>query len=814
MGLEELSENQLKVIKDKYLRGDTLEKWLRGVAHNIALAELLYSDEIDKNKIFEDVIYKNKNNMILLHTLDTYNKRNKNFEKFINNLDKLSKEDTRAKEIVSKYENEFYNMFSNFEFLPNSPTLMNAGRQLQQLSGCFVLPAGDSIDEWGDTVKYTMLVHKSGGGTGFSFSRVRPRKDEVKSTKGVASGPTSLMRIIDRTTYEIKQGGTRRGANMGILMVDHPDILEFITAKSKKGELENFNISVALTKEFMDAYENGEKYNLVNPRDNSIVEKLDAREVFDLIVETAHKTADPGVIFIDRINEYNPTPKIGKIESTNPCGEQPLLPYESCNLGSISLPKFVSKGKMNYDELKKCINRAVRCLDDVIGVNNLPLPEIEELTKANRKIGLGVMGWAESLIEMGISYDSEEGIKKGEELMKFIDDTAFNASKKLAEERGVFPNHEKSIYKGKVKLRNATRTTIAPTGTIAIAAGLQGSGIEPLFSINYTRHNAAGLDALKEGKVPNEDDVFYECNPLFKKMAEEKKWFGFKSENELWKEISQNHGSVNGIDKIPKDIQKLFVTAHDIDPEGHIGMQAAFQKYTNNAVSKTINFRKGTSVEKVKETYMLAYKKRLKGITIYVDGSKDLQVLNLEDKVSDFPEERPKILIGLTRREKYGEHDGVNNKLYVTKNYHLSPRTFEDILRTLKEKGILYEVFGNSSQFNPKDFTAMTAHGKSISKMLQSGKSPEEVAGIFLDLPDGSVGWEKGYANKSIQDALAHAILDYPLKKEGTLSESPNHKNPQVIRDPCPDCGSIEYTIKREAGCQYNSCCNYSSKCG
>ncbi len=810
MGLEKLSENQLKVIKDKYLRGDTLEKWLRGVTHNIALAELLYSDEIDKKKIFENVSYKTKDNMYLLHHgLNTYDERHSNFKKFIGNLDRLSKEDSKAREIVSKYENEFYDMLSNFEFLPNSPTLMNAGRQLQQLSACFVLPVEDSIEGWGKTIMDTMSVHKSGGGTGFSFSKIRPNLDLVKSTKGIASGPLSPMRIIDKATAEVKQGGTRRGANMGILRIDHPDILDFIKAKSKKNELENFNISVALTKEFMNACENGEEYNLVNPRNNKVVKSLDAREVFDLIAKSAHETADPGIIFMDRINEYNPTPDLGMIERTNPCGEQPLLPYESCNLGSISLPKFIKDGKINYNKLEKCVKKAVRFLDNVLDVNNLPLPEIEEITKSNRKIGLGIMGWAESLIKMEISYNSEEGIRKGEEVMKFIDDSALNASKKLAEVRGVFPNHEKSIYKGKIKLRHASRTTIAPTGTIAITAGLQGSGIEPLFSIAYTRYNAAGLDALKEGKKPNENDVFYEYNSLFKEMAEKNEWFGFENESELWGEISHNHGSVKGIKKIPRDIQKLFATSHDIEPERHIKMQAAFQKYTNNAVSKTINFRKGTGVEKVKEAYMFAYKEGLKGITIYVDGSKDLQVLNLEDKVYSLPQKRPKILIGITRRERYGQ----GNKLYVTKNYYLPLNVFNEMVGTLKEKGIPYEIFGNSSQFDSKDFTAMTAHGKAMSKMLQSNIPLEEVAGIYIDLPDGTLGWEKGYVNKSIEDALAHAVLDYPIKKEKNLHNTLNNENPQVIMAPCPDCGSIDYIVKREGGCIYNSCCNYSPKC-
>ncbi len=698
---------------------------------------------------------------------------------------------------------------------------MNAGRGLQQLSGCFVLPVEDSIEGWGQTIAATLLVHKSGGGTGFSFSRVRPKDDLVKSTRRIATGPLSPMKMIDKVTYEVKQGGTRRGANMAVLDVRHPDIRSFITSKLSKGELENFNISVALTEGFMKAHENNETYDLINPRGGKVAGKESAREIFDLIVETAHKTADPGIVFIDRINADNPTPEVGTIESTNPCGEQPLLPYESCNLGSISLCRFVENGKMDYERLGKCVEISVRFLDDVIDVNNLSLTEIEKMTKSCRKIGLGVMGWAEALVKMGIRYDSDEAIKKAEEAMKFINGSALKTSIELAEERGPFPNWKKSIYKNdKRRPRNATRTTIAPTGTIAIAAGLQGGGIEPFFSLSYTRYNAAGLDALREGKEPKEKDTFYEYNNLLGEIAQENQWFDFKNKNELWKKIAENHGSVRGIKEIPEEIQALFATAHDIEPEDHIRMQAAFQNHTNNAVSKTINFRRGTSVDKVRESYILAHRAGLKGITIYVDGSKDLQVLNLEDTeetvsleevVKIFEKARPKILLGLTRREKYGD----GNKLYITENFSLPRDVFDKVMKILKEKGIPIEVFGNSAQFNPRDSVAMIAHGKAISKMLQRGITPDEIARIYVDLPDGTVGIEKGYFNLSLPDALGHALLDFPpKKKEGTNNPAANPgKIPRGIKQPCPECRSIYYQIIRQEGCATYTCCGHSPKC-
>ncbi|MHA1428971.1 MAG: vitamin B12-dependent ribonucleotide reductase [Candidatus Freyarchaeota archaeon] len=522
---------------------------------------------------------------------------------------------------IEKTEAVFYEVMSRLEFLPNSPTLMNAGTDIGQLSACFVLPVGDSIEEIFDALKFMALIHKSGGGTGFSFSRLRPKGDFVRSTKGVASGPVSFMRIFDTATDIIKQGGRRRGANMGILRVDHPDILEFISAKEKEGSLTNFNLSVGVTDAFMEAVEKEGDYELINPRTGKPEKKLKAATVFNLIVASAWKTGDPGMVFLDEINRHNPTPTIGQIESTNPCGEVPLLPYESCNLGSINLSRMVKNSDVDWDKLRRVVRVAVHFLDNVIDANRYPLPQIEKITKENRKIGLGVMGFAELLIQLNIPYDSNEAIGVAEKVMSFISEEARKKSEELALERGSFPNFDVSVWKekGYKAMRNATLTTIAPTGSISIIAGTS-SGIEPLFAISFVR-NVIGTQLL-------------EVNHLFEKVAKERGFYGL----ELMTEIAKK-GSIRDMGNIPEDVRRVFVTALDIDPEWHVRMQAAFQKHVDNAVSKTVNLPQEATIEDVSKIFWLAYKLKCKGITVFRYGSKTEQVLVLPPTPSGVPPE-------------------------------------------------------------------------------------------------------------------------------------------------------------------------------
>ncbi len=512
---------------------------------------------------------------------------------------------------LEKIEEEFYRVMTNLEFLPNSPTLMNAGTDIGQLSACFVLPVGDSIEEIFNALKYMALIHKSGGGTGFSFSKLRPRGDVVKSTMGVASGPVSFMKIFDVATDVIKQGGRRRGANMGILRVDHPDIIEFITAKEKEGVLTNFNISVAVTDEFMNAVENDKYYSLINPRNGNVVRRLKARDVFDLIATAAWKTGDPGLIFLDEINRKNPTPHVGVIEATNPCGEVPLLPYESCNLGSINLSKMVKDGEIDWDKLRQTVRIAVHFLDNVIDANKYPIPQIERATKANRKIGLGVMGFAEMLIKLGIPYNSKEAVATAEKVMSFISKEARKKSVELGEERGSFPNFPGSIWEkmGYKAMRNATVTSIAPTGTISIIAGTS-SGIEPLFAVAFIR-NVMGTQ-------------LFEINPVFEQIARERGFYSM----DLIAKIAKT-GSVQGLSEVPPDVKRLFVTALEIAPEWHVKIQAAFQKYTDNAVAKTVNLPYHATVDDVRRVFLMAWKLKCKGITVYRYGSKAEQVLTI-----------------------------------------------------------------------------------------------------------------------------------------------------------------------------------------
>ena len=503
------------------------------------------------------------------------------------------------------WEEQFFSLMSELRFLPNSPTLMNAGKNMGQLAACFVLPVDDSMNSIFDTLKNAALILQSGGGTGFSFSKLRPRSDIVRSTGGIASGPVSFMKIYNTATDVIKQGGARRGANMGILRVDHPDILEFVRIKRFERELANFNISVAVTDAFMDALKRDSEYDLINPRSNVIVGKLKAEHVFNELVESAWKTGDPGIVFIDKINKMNPTPHMGPMESTNPCGEQPLLPYEACILGSLNLSKYVKENTrdIDWDSLSRDISIAVRFLDNAIDSNQYPVPQIERMHKGNRKIGLGVMGWADMLILLNIPYNHKEAFRLARDIMKFIQSTARQTSVELADKRGVFPNFKGSLYDAPhmPRVRNATTTTIAPTGTLSIIADCS-SGIEPIFALSYKRFVL--------------DTELSEINKYFFKLAEHE---GFYS-NELRKKIMEK-GHLRGMKEVPGEVRKIFKTAHEILPKDHIEMQSCFQEYTDNAVSKTINMPHRSSREDVARAFMLSYEKGCKGITIFRYGT-------------------------------------------------------------------------------------------------------------------------------------------------------------------------------------------------
>ncbi|MBI3623267.1 hypothetical protein HY212_04285 [Candidatus Pacearchaeota archaeon] len=1169
-----VTENQIKVIRDKYLKDSpTIEQWLRTICHNIALSDVIHSpmtneDEILAGVNYKKLVYKSKGKNVqyylLHHTLKNINETNDNFKRFIQNLEQINKKNP---EIISATEEKFYDLLSNFKFLPNSPTLMNAGRDLQQLSACYVLPVGDSIDEIYTSVKNMALIHKSGGGTGFSFSKLRPSGDNVRTTKGVSSGPISFMQIFDKSTDVVKQGGTRRGANMGILHYTHPDIFNFIEMKKTPGMMENFNVSVTIDDRFMKAVKNNENYDLINPRDGRPVKSVNAKEVWDKLVKGAWETGDPGIIMIDRINRTgsNATPHIGQIESTNPCvaegtlvntpfgyqpveklkegdmintvfgvepinkiethenspvfkikfsdggeqivtaahryyaikkgsesknlkdlrldeleagdyvrveptetkqdspekyayglkrgillgdgcytedsynknivkiasnieetdynnnlknlfsefnfrkddpssnsksvnmimsngrsvvqqlnlspshsyektfditqvntssealgildgllatdgdvllksnhpqvrfttssgklaqnirrlllmigchgrisqsflddggiinnrkierknfkysicvsgnsagvyakksilakihpekgkklielrknwlatgntwkakivsvepagfsnvydlycegsdtwitdgyvqrgcGEQPLLPYEPCNLGSINLSKFVREdgGDFNYEELRDCVFACTHFLDNVIDINNYPIYEIEEMAKKTRRIGLGIMGWAESLVMLGIPYNSGEALAKAEEVMKFINVACLKASEDLAEKRGVFPGWQGSIFdkdsmffRGQELFpRHSARTTIAPTGTIGIAAGLQGAGIEPFFAIVYVRYNAKGLDALKKGLRPAESDTFFEVNPLFEKIAKDNNYFRLKKE-ELYSKINENHKSLVGIPEIPKKIQELFLTSHDLTPRDHILIQCAFQKYTDNAVSKTVNMKNEATAKDVEDVYMLAYENGAKGVTVYRDGSKQFQVLNIKD--AEKKEAKKKEKSSEEKSDYYLVETG-QGAMHIHINYDNDGPT---------------KIFANLSPTGTDISGLATALAIALSKYLELGGDPVRIIKHL-----NSIKSERpiGFGKNRI-DSVAHGIsiaLRNHLVKTGKIKtfEIPNNGRNGIIENTNPDlalhCSKcFSSNVGMTSGCSEPTCfdCGYS-KC-
>ena len=701
-------------------------------------------------------------------------------------------------EPVEPAAQQFYDVMTELEFLPNSPTLMNADNDLQQLSACFVLPVEDSMEGIFEAIKNSALIHKSGGGTGFSFSRLRPKNDRVQSTGGVASGPVSFMRIFDTATDTVKQGGKRRGANMGVLRVDHPDIREFITCKEDEDSLTNFNISVALTSEFMEALKRDEDYALINPRTGEEVGRESSREIFDMIVNLAHKNGEPGIIFLDRINEENPTPALGDIESTNPCGEQPLLPYEACNLGSINLSKMVSgstgSAEIDYDKLEETTRTAVRFLDNVIDMNEFPLQEIDEIVQGNRKIGLGVMGYSDMLLKMGLAYSSQEAVETAGDVMKFIRSTARDESHRLAQKRGPFPNFPESIYE--TPYRNATTTTIAPTGSISIIADTS-SGIEPIFAVCYERNVL--------------DDTLLEVHPVFREMAEER---GIMSDELLEKLAGQS--SLQELPEIPKDMKDIFVTAHDISPEWHVTTQAAFQEYVDNAVSKTVNFRNEATVEDVKRTYELAYELDLKGVTIYRDGSRSEQVLSTEEsreksssQTGDLTKRpRPQTTVGTTEKRKIG-----CGKLYITIN--------------TDDAGIC-EVFTTTGKGG-----GCHAQSEAISRLaslaLRSGVALEEISDQLKGIRCEAAMINEDVYNLSCPDAIARALEDFAAGREdGDLDLEEILHNSEVLKEKtarpddksgfnplqsdrtCPEC---EGQLESDGGCVVCRSCGWS-KCG
>jgi len=683
---------------------------------------------------------------------------------------------------VQDLARSFYDMMTSWRFLPNSPTLMNAGTGLGQLSACFVLPVGDSIEEIFDAVKHAAMIHKSGGGTGFSFSRLRPKDSRVGSTGGVASGPLSFLRIFNTATEQIKQGGTRRGANMGILRVDHPDILEFIKAKEREGEFNNFNLSVALTEHFMQAVEKEEDYALVAPNNKEETGRLNAREVFEILVQKAWESGDPGIVFIDRINRDNPTPDQGEMESTNPCGEQPLLPYEACNLGSINLARFYVAGafdddRIDWDGLRETIHLGVRFLDNVIDASRFPLDEITQKVRQNRKIGLGVMGWADLLFQMGIPYNSQTAIVLGEKIMAFVSEEGRNASKMLAKERGPFPAYSTSSYAKKDlgPYRNATVTTIAPTGTLSIIAGCS-SGIEPLFALCFSRNVMDG-------------ERLVEVNPHFEQALKDADCYSRK----LMDAVAAK-GSIAALEYLPEEIRNVYVTAMDIEPGWHLRMQAAFQSFTDNAVSKTVNLPNSATVDDIRRIYWMAYEMGCKGVTVYRDGCKSTQVLCTgegEQKEKQGSErkvrERPDLIYGFTQKVRTG-----HGLMYVTIN---------------EMDGKPFEAFATIGKSGRSTTAKAEAIGRLVSLALRSGIEVERIVQQIKGIGGEIQVFQPGKQGQvqSIPDGIAWVLENRYLKSKKSVYDTNG-----LGHQHCPDCDEI---LVFQEGCHICPACGYT-KCG
>ncbi len=819
-----LADNARVVLERRYLAKDsegrpaeTPAEMFRRVAHNIAQAELLY-------KPLEDPSAGSPSP---------------------DSSGESAKGTGPALDDAAHWEERFYELMARLEFLPNSPTLMNAGRDLQQLAACFVLPVPDSIEGIFQAIKDTARIHQSGGGTGFSFSKLRPEGDRVQSTMGVASGPVSFLKVFDAATEAIKQGGTRRGANMGILAVTHPDIEQFITLKSDMRTLTNFNVSVAVTEEFMRAVEKDEEYELINPRSGEVVGRRRARHIFDLLVANAWRNGDPGIVFIDRINRDSPTPNLGEIEATNPCGEQPLLSYESCNLGSLNLAKFVkgngrqgSKRRLDWQRLAQVIPQCVRFLDNVIDMSRYPIEEIDHATKLTRKIGLGIMGWHDTLLQLRIPYDSEEALSLGEEIMRFIQEKANEASLALSEARGPFPAFKGSRYDPDFPYRNSTRTTVAPTGTLSIVADCS-SGIEPVFSLAFTRQHY--LDAKDPAKLTR----LLEANGHFVKVAKAERFHS----DELMAYLAAG-GSLQAREEVPEWARRLFVTAQEITPEWHVRMQAAFQRHTDNAVSKTINLPFSASEADVADAYWLAYREGCKGITTYREGSRDYSVLShaavnikgpeqetqealreIEGKIATLAQtgarsgERPRPYRerlpderrSITHKFRVGDQEG-----YITVGLYDDGRPGEIFVKIAKEGSTVSGLMDTAALL-----TSVTLqYGVPIEDLARKlkntrfepyGRTNNPHIPWATSIVDYVFRWleRKFSPEAAATDASSHPSTDSPSgASESAKGVGAKHASPLPTSEGtglgCPDCGAL---LAYQEGCLVCRACGYN-KCG